>query len=512
MSWFYKHNKLSALFAVALMYVVTSFFYIFFKPLFDEIRNGVIPQIVTVCLLGVLLIVTVMLYMFRKLTYERVINVIIIFAFLVRLCYMLNTDVFLRQHDVERELYNHGHYAYAATIYSTGKLPVTNEYQFYHPPLNAAIQALFMHINQPLLQIGNAIHGAGTFDISDTRVLFGSCQILSVIYIMITSIFGALIVEELNLSKRAKLFAIAFVVLFPHLTVLAPQVNNDAICIMFSFIAIYLAIKWWKNKSWLSICLCGLSIGLAMNSKISGATICLSIAVIFIWEFVKDILSKDKNRILKTVFQFLVFIVICAPIGLWFPVYAKVRFDQGLGFVFANLNPALSTADHNFFERFINIFDFGDMTKNLWCEPFENYNLFGYLIKCAVAGEYSYWQGEGLAATGIILNYIFVLLMIGLIVTYFIVVKNKNLQRNLFVASIIVFQFACMIYFNIKMPYGCTMDFRYIVPIILGFGGFIALMFDEFKEHKILNVFSTVAAILSLGMVTSSSLFFVFCI
>ncbi|MBO4667268.1 MAG: hypothetical protein J5666_03975 [Bacilli bacterium] len=74
---------------------------------------------------------------------------------------------------------------------------------------------------------------------------------------------------------------------------------------------------------------------------------------------------------------------------------------------------------------------------------------------------------------------------------------------------LIISQLLAQLYFNIKMPYGCTMDFRYIVPIILGFMIINSLAFDKFnKEKRWIKYYSTAVMIIGLCLSASISLFY----
>ena len=182
------------------------------------------------------------------------------------------------------------------------------------------------------------------------------------------------------------------------------------------------------------------------------------------------------------ILQYGVFLLICAPIGLWFQVYAKIRFDQNFGFVFSNLNHKLYTGDHSFFGRFIFAFDFSEWFGSIYCRPFYgNYYLFNYALRSSIFGEFSYWQGEGYAVAAILTAYLSVVLL-AMSLTWAVVACIKTRGRAdsvfrraelsvpdlLFVFLLVQSQIFSEIYFYIQMPYGCTMDFRYIMPLILG--------------------------------------------
>ena len=76
-------------------------------------------------------------------------------------------------------------------------------------------------------------------------------------------------------------------------------------------------------------------------------------------------------------------------------------------------------------------------------------------------------------------------------------------------ATLIVTQLVAQLYFNIKMPYGCTMDFRYIIPIVIGFMILDVLAADKFvKENDWKKYLSIVTLAIGTLFIASSSLFY----
>ena len=133
---------------------------------------------------------------------------------------------------------------------------------------------------------------------------------------------------------------------------------------------------------------------------------------------------------------------------------------------------------------FINIFDFKDMFSGLWGNTFENYNVPNFLIKSALFGEYTFAGVDGIAILSLIFNYLFVYMSLVLMVIYFIYSKKEHFEVKIIAGTLIISQLIAQLYFNIKMPYGCTMDFRYIVPIIIGFMILDVLAIDKFSKEK----------------------------
>lgn len=536
------------------VFLVTLFLFLTVKPLIEIQRKGAVAQAFITLGFAAIIVFAAYMGMTKRLTATHIVWLLLLAGFILRVGYMLYTAANARQQDTYSKNFN-GHEAYAWTIFETSKLPTTNDYQFYHPPLNALIQARFMRfllgLSQALTKIfhlGDYFPSAFLYSkpsyITDANrwFLYSGCQVLCVTYSMITAVTLVKTVWLFNFSQKTKLMLTAFVVFYPRHIQFAGMLNNDAISYMFGIIAMYQALKWQKgNKRFARILLCALAVGLGMMAKLSSATVCLPIAGIFIYEFIRTIRKKEGAMpFLKMFAQYAVFLLVCAPIGLWFQVYAKLRFDQEFGHVFSNLNKALSTARHSFFERFFIAFDLREYLGSLYCVPFSqmdstrteylvdgNYNLFAYALKSSIFGEFSYWQGEGFATSALLFAYLSAgLLAISLIWAFVCCYKARgkedslfkraelNLPDLLFVFLLVQSQALSEVYFYIQMPYACTMDFRYIMPLILGMAltlGYTGkiLAVEGGKVSTALNRFTflSVAAFL-----ISSTLFYCVCI
>jgi hypothetical protein len=89
-------------------------------------------------------------------------------------------------------------------------------------------------------------------------------------------------------------------------------------------------------------------------------------------------------------------------------------------------------------------------------------------------------------------------------------VTGKDL---LFIVLLVVSQVLSEIYFYIQMPYGCTMDFRYIMPLILGLALTIGVVNKTLvlAGGKYAHRFSTMLYIAAGGLIVSSILFYCVC-
>lgn len=477
------------------VFLVTALLFFLLKPHIEVLRKGAIAQAFIALSLGGCFAFVAYMGITKRLSAGKILFILLLVGLILRIGYMLYTPAAARQHDTYSKNMD-GHEAYAWTIFETGKLPTTNRYQFYHPPLNAMMQAFFMRLTSGFTNILSSWFGLEEYFSSrflyskpayigeERYFLYQTCQILSVMYSFIAAVFMVKIINLFKFSKKVKLFLATFVILYPRQIQFSAMLNNDGLAYMLGIIAMYCALKWHKgNKHWGWIVCCALAVGFGMMTKLSSATVCLPIAGIFIYEFICTLRKKEGSmKLWKMILQYGAFLLVCAPIGLWFQVYAKIRFDQGFGFVFDNLNKKLYTGDHSWFSRFVVAFDLKEYLGTLYCKPFSgNYNLFNYALKSSIFGEFSYWQGEGLAMSAVLFAYMSALLLlisvVWCVVAYFR--KRKKginlLQKTgqsfsdlLFIGLLVASQVLSEIYFYIKMPYACTMDFRYIMPLILG--------------------------------------------
>ena len=519
-----KHKQLLIdllVFIILLWFVVVSYF--IFKPLYPRSSlglkmssDGEIARGYIFVLLFAIVVTGIVLKLKNKLTFHRLLFLIFLFGVVMQLDYMLITPYNYRQHDVFSSS-NAGHQGYAWTIYTTGQLPTQVDsqgyldYQFYHPPLNACMQALMMHLSKPLMNLYNSVFNSSYYVTDDMNSLFQTSEILSCFYMNIAIYFGLKTINLLHIENKYKIPGIIFICLFPALIILAGQENNDPLCVMNCFIVIYFTVKWWENHSYFNAAMIGLFTGLAMMAKLSGALIIVPAFIIFLIELIEKIRKKEKFSFI--IFEGLIIVALAAPLGLWFSIYAGIRFHQPFGFVFANLTSKLYVGDHNAWERFINIFDFGDMSATFWGNTFVNYNLPNFLIKSALFGEYSFMHADHLALFAMIFHYLFVYGSFFLIIVYLIYSKKEQLIYKIIFGSLVVSQLLAQLYFNIKMPYGCTMDFRYIVPIIIGMAGLDVLAFSYFLPKKGWTKYLSLVILFIMGLlITSSTLFYLIAI
>ena len=532
-----KRNKIGVEAAVyASVFLLTVILFLTVKPLIEKHRHGFIAQVLMCVSICLCLAFIAYLGITKRLTTRKIIIILMIIGFIMRVGYMLYTPASSRQHDTFSKNFD-GHEAYAWTIFSTGKLPTTNKYQFYHPPLNALLQGTFMRIMHAFTELFSA---GGEFftrfayrkpDYVDEEryFLFASTQILAVLYSVVTMVVSLKILSLFDFSDKTKILVAAIVILYPRNIHFAGMLNNDALAYMFSTLALYYGLKWWKvKKNILWIFLCGVSVGLGMMTKLSSATVCLPLAAIFLYEFIVTLRKKEGALPFgKMLLQYGGFLCICAGIGLWFQVYAKLRFDQDFGYVWNNLTDRLYTGDRSWFARFVFPFDSGEFFDRIYCYSFDNYYLFNFALRSSIFGEQSYAQADVIASLSVLFAYLAALLLFAGVVWCFVLYirarKNKNLLLNAPTASFkdLLFTFVLLqsqvlseIYFYATMPYGCTMDFRYIMPMILAMALTVGCVQKTLAAHggKASIAMSRVLTLGIIAFLTASTLFYLTCV
>lgn len=396
----------------------------------------------------------------EKIGYKKLIFAIIIIGIILRINYISYTTIDERQHDMEKEV---GHLAYIETIFNTGKLPEHNKWQFYQQPLHHIISAGWLKVAE---KFGIDIESAEE-----------SLQILTAIYSSAIIVISYFILKELGISDKLKLLVITIIAVHPTFIILSGSINNDILMIMLTFFGILYLIKWYKNSSIKNTIILALTTGLIALTKISGTIIAVPILYIFIDKFWKDYFT-EKNRkvaIKKYILEYIMFGIIALGIGLSYSIRNLLLFNQSIFYV-PKAGQIVYCGNKSLFDRF-NIF------SKEWLEvfayPVGDCNVWAYLIKSSLFGEYHLENINVISVAMLILNIAIIIISLVSLVKIF-VTKEKNMELKM----IIVFYFTqilMFIYSNITMPYACTMDFRYIVPTIL-FG--MVFIVEGIKDTK----------------------------
>ena len=383
--------------------------------------------------------------------YKIILTIILILALIIRLVYIIKTPYTEKQHDVEP---NGNGLSYIFTIFQTEHLPEDNIGQHYHPPLHQIICAVWLKI----ISVFN----------SNTTFLCESLQFVTLIYSILILYVMYNILKELKLSNKIKILLMFIVAFHPFLIILSGSLNNDELCLLLTIWTILRLIRWYKNDSMRNTIFLAICTGLCVMSKTSGAIVALPIMYVFFLKLYREI-KKSNNKIntfKKYMYLYIFFGCIALPIGLWYPVRNYLAFKQPILYVMDPHNSNLYVGNYSVLQRFL---PFSNEISKIYCDPWTDYNIPIFLLKCSLFEEYS-WK------TGIIFNIFYyisiVINFILIIYTIFCIIRNlfnknkRNVVWKLVLFLLFIFNILSYITMNLKLPYGCTMDFRYVVPTL----------------------------------------------
>lgn len=298
-------------------------------------------------------------------------SVIIGSGIFLRWLYILYTEVWQRQHDVVAFGAGEGQAAYIEYFLTHRSFPDFDPrsiWGFFQPPLHHIISSIWMKISLVL----------GYSEVQSQENIQG----LTFFYMGAVLLITYFICKELELKKWGTRVALAIVSFHPIYILLSGSINNDALSLLFMVLALYLAICWYKREKMIAMILLALSIGLAMFAKLSGYMIAPAVAALFILKLI-----ENKDRIWHFILQYVIFGIICVPVGLFWTVRNMLKFNMPINYI-----PEVGGQFRvQFYQR---LFDFS--MESVFPALMENgdsyyeYNIFLSMLKTSIFGEYNY--------------------------------------------------------------------------------------------------------------------------
>lgn len=377
---------------------------------------------------------------------------------LLRISYMLYTPCNVRYHDLgELDINSYGHAAYILNIMQEGKLPQTNMGQFYQQPL-------FYFLGSGISRIINGI--LGTFD---SYHLVDATKVISCMASCSSLLIAKAIFEACGLSGKGLYRALILIAFLPAYFLTGGSVGTDALAGMLMLLALLYTIKWIKCKSWKNTVLLALIYGCGMMTKISCATVAFVTAIVF---FIHFLCAVKQHAWKPLLLKYVVFGCISFPLGLWYSIRNAVRFGQPLSYVLeiSKENP-IYKGDISIFRR-IFVMKLSNLVENPYADVWKDYNLPVYALKSSLFGEFRYGCWNGLPVLLLALAFLMACFCVIAMVEG-IRTRRKARWFMLMLLSAVIF-YGSIVVFYIKYPFGCSMDFRYMlflpVPIAYIFG------------------------------------------
>ncbi|WP_197021805.1 hypothetical protein [Ruminococcus sp. HUN007] len=311
----YKKEKINRYAAVAVFISVTAGVLLLAKPYSASLNKGV-WHFAGGCVLTLLLF---FISDHRKYRRQMISFLILGTGFFLKLYYVTGTSVLSRQHDVFTFDAIDGHAGYITYLLNERHLPdfdIRERFQFCHPPLSHIMSAVWLWFNNCCCGI----------EINKARE---SIQMLPLFYTMCIMISVYKIFRHFKLEGYALYVPLAVVSFHPQFTFFSGSINNDALAAALMTGSVVALLEWYSAPTYRGIMKIAVCIGLGMMSKLTAALIAPSTAVVFAIVFIRN-LKTEWRTILR---QFVVFAVICVPLGLGYEIRNYVNWGVPILYV-----------------------------------------------------------------------------------------------------------------------------------------------------------------------------------
>lgn len=439
-------------------------------------------------------------YMNNMLDTKKLIIILFILGFAIKLAYILYTSVHQRQHDVEAfKSTEDGHAAYILYIFEHWSVPdfdVREYWQFYHPPLHHFLGAVWLKLQ--------------TFFGIETETAYEGLQYLTLFYSSLSMYLSYRIMQEIRLRRTGLVVAFAIVAFHPTFIIFAGSLNNDILSITFMLGAVLNTLVWYKNRTFRNILKIALCIGLGMFTKLSVWMVAPAVAAVFL-----STLIDNRGKLKSLIGQMSAFIGVCAPIGLCWSIRNFIFYDVPFSYVpklsetnrlyIGNRSVAERLFDFNFsqFESVYNQLVF-------YAGKYYEYNPTIGLFKTAMFDESindTYYPE--ISFCGVLLFWSSVVLgVLGFVAMIYMLIRKNSMNSTFKVFFGILFAVILGSYyiFCFEFPFSCTQNIRYAAPLIVVGAMFIGLWITKTlgKKTKAAKVFRIVVCIFTICFCISS--------
>lgn len=433
------------------------------------------------------------------------------FGFLMKLSYILSTSVLSRQNDVHNFGGKNGHAAYIEYLLNNKHLPdfdVREVWQFYHPPLHHTICAGWIDFLENFCGVNH-------------NLARESLQMLSLFYSTACLILVYKILRHFKLSGAALYVPLAIFAVHPSFLIFAGSINNDILSITFILAAILSTLKWYQNPSIKNILKIALAVGFGMMTKLSVGLIAPAIAFVFVVALI-----KNRDKLLKFIKQYIIFGIVCCPLGLWWGIRNYIKFRVPINFVQRmDNNVSQYVGNIPFFERLT------DFSSKQFSSVFEQWSsrgtyneynptiamlknsLFGESINENLFPDESIMYPKILFVLGTILAVLSFIIMI-----IYLFRKNQGIKweiKGFFMIIYFVLLGNYYVFCN-SFAFTCTQNFRYIAPNLMIGVLSLGLMIKDSQKNQnkmFLNIAAKTVTYLSVAFcilcfLTYSNVFF----
>ncbi len=391
-------------------------------------------------------------------------SIVCVIGIILRVVYIISTPVLQKnQYDlgsaeVSKGIFT-GHLGYIYYLFTFRHLPNFDPrevYQFFHPPFHHGIEAIW-------LSVVNVFTNDFVAQLEWLQVptLVYSCLIICVTWKLI---------KELGIPENRQWIVLAVISFHPTLIYDAGSLNNDGLSLLFQFAVIWLVVRWYHGRTTSNIIWIALAISLGMLTKLSASLMAIPTAFVFLYVFITEWKASNAFPIKRFV-QYLVFGIVCIPLGMSWAVRCKIKFDMPLAYV--NKLPEDSwqyIGNYTLWQRF-GVPNPIEFIKNLSHGSIGfGENMWVQLFRTAALGEMDLSElSMALKVLSMLLILITFIVAITAFVMFIKFFKTKKYDNAIKWFLIIIFfvQFISFVRFCYGYPHQCTLNFRYMVPVLV---------------------------------------------
>ena len=359
-------------------------------------------------------------------------KVILIISLLLKLCYAFLVRYDISPHDLgnldRTSALGYGHLSYITYLAENHHLPdfsPINADQFYHPPLFHIVGAIFYNIFRHFF---------------DTDFTFELLQAINMLFAWGTSV----VVYKISklLASKSNILLVSLISFHPFLFHIGAALNNDCFVIFFMTLTVYCTVRWIQTKKISDIIKMALFLALGMLSKTSGVLLAPALALLFLYCLWK---TDNKKELIK---QYIVFGFTSIPIGMAWLMRQKLLFGVGFGYV-----PVPS--------EWLSFSDDSTILK-----------ILKTVISVWVTSVYDENWTLLTTVCGLIVGILSAVIAIWLLINWIKSVKSESgsefmTKYKIFSTTAFITFIVGFIGFIFKYPYLCSLNFRYIFPVLL---------------------------------------------
>lgn len=407
--------------------------------------------------------------------------------------YIHYTSCYMRQQDTLLFDYPMGHLGYIGYLFYNHHLPdfdPRTAWSFSHPPLHHIISAVWVKLNT-LLGV-------------DIDMSIENIQVLTMFYSMGILFFTLLLLRELGIKGWVKYAVLLFVAFHPSFVLMAGSVNNDVLSAMFLAGTMLYTVRWYRDSSLKNILLLAGMLGLAMMAKLSAGLIAPAVALVFLVRLVQVFREGMRQGgtgfagglrfagLRRLIGRFAAFAAVVFPLGLWYPVRNLIRFGVPLTYAEKlELTDPQYIGDIPLVQRFTDFSLYQLEHLNIQFLEGGNYrefNVFYGLLKTTIFGNFDFnTLNPFLEGTGAALFWINVAVAAAAVAAaVYCLTRGRRhypVEKGFFTAIFVVYM-AGYFKFCVEYPHICTMNVRYIYPVLLLGYLFTALCIQELASGQ----------------------------